>query len=302
MKKFFVMAVYALLTASCSNESELTVSNAQTEEVVAPVRVRVNDFSVSVNEFAGVRGLTRSEENPATYNGVGAMTLAFYDTAGNEVVKTTQIKKNGGTYTTFGEFSCKLPVGNYTMVALGYTYDANDVFTLNSPIEAVFTSEKPRETFCTTQSVTVTNASPLDLDVTLNRIVAALELFSTDGRSASATKIRTTFTKGGKSFNPTTGQALTDTGFSQVNNPSAAAGTTIHVMAFPFLYTDEETMDVTVEALDTDDNVLFTKLVEDVPFKRNYITTLRGAIYTASASAAAFKIETSWGIGETVNF
>ena len=90
--------------------------------------------------------------------------------------------------------------------------------------------------------MTVTSTTPLDLDVTLNRIVAALDLFSTDGRSASATKIRTTFAKGGKAFNPITGLATSDTGFSQINNLSAAVGSTINVRAFPFLVTDEETM------------------------------------------------------------
>lgn len=56
------------------------------------------------------------------------------------------------------------------MVALGYAYNDGDVFTLTSPTEAAFTSERPREMFCATQSVMVTSGTSLDLNVTLNRI------------------------------------------------------------------------------------------------------------------------------------
>ena len=215
--------------------------------------------------------------------------------------KTTQIKGDG-SYTTFGEFTANLQVGTYTMVAVARYYYAGDAFTLISPTAAAYTSERPRETFCLTQAVTVTSASPLDLDVTLNRISSWLKIVSTDGRPASATKIRTTFAKGGKGFNPTTGLATTDTGFSQTNNPSTAVGATIEVNAVPFLYTDEESMTITIEALDADDNVLATRVVNNVPFKRNRQTILTGAVFTADASAAAFKLETSWLDDETVNF
>lgn len=299
MSKNLLIAAIALLAASCSNQSEETVIN---EGKSAPVYVHVNDFVISLEEGSGTQPMSRAAENPATYSGVGAMTLAFYDEEGTEVYKTTQVKSNESTYTVFGDFTANLKIGHYTMVALGYGYFDGDVFTLTSPTQAAFTSERPRETFSNVQSVTVTSASPLDLDVTLNRINAKLSIQSTDGRSASAKKIRTTFAKGSKSFNPTSGFSLTDAGFTQVNNPSSAVGTTISVSIYPFLYTDEEEMDITIEALDADDNVLFTKLVEDVPFKRNYITTLRGAIYTAAPSAAAFQVETAWETGETVNF
>ena len=303
MKKYFMMAAIVLFAAtSCTNESELTEVENNAEQATAPVTVRVSDFSMSMDDMSSGGGLTRAAVDAATYDRVGAMTLAFYDTEGNEVYKTTQVKDDNATYTTFGQFTANLPVDNYTMVALGYTYRDDDVFTLTSPTEAAFTSERPREMFCATQAVSVTSASPLDLDVTLNRISAKLIILSTDSRPVSAAKIRTTFAKGGKGFNPTTGFSLTDTGFSLINNPSAAVGTSITVNIFPFLYADEEKMDVTIEALDNDENVLITKVVNNVPLKRNYVTTLRGAVFTAGISSATFKIETEWGEGETVDF
>ena len=282
--KMFLAAAMLLAATSCTNESLESVVENNAEQGYAPVTVRVNDFSITQEEMPSGGGTTRAAQNPADYTDVGAITLAFYDAAGTEVYKTTQIKGDG-SYTTFGEFTANLQVGTYTLVAVARYYYAGDAFTLTSPTAAAYTSERPRETFAGTQSVTVTSASALDLDVTLNRISSWLKIVSTDGRPASATKIRTTFAKGGKGFNPTTGLATTDAGF-----------------AVPFLYTDEESMTITIEALDADDNVLATRVVNNVPFKRNRQTILTGAVFTADASAAAFKLETSWLDDETVNF
>lgn len=303
MRNSFLMAAMLLLAASCSNEGVENLVENNEEQATAPVWVSVNDFSMSMSEVVGARGLTRSAESPDGYfNSGGAITLAFYNAVGTEVYKTTQVKNDGSTYTTFGEFTANLPVGNYTMVALGYAYYTGDVFVLTSPTEAAYTSERPRETFCKTQSVTVTSTAPLSLNVTLNRISAKLEIISTDNRPAGIAKMRTTFAKGGKSFNPTTGLAIVDTGFWQTNTPSAAVGSPIDIASLPLLYTDEESMDVTIEALDAADNVLATKVVTNVPFKRNRATILSGAVFTAGTSGATFKLETDWLTDETVNF
>lgn len=285
-----MLATIGILFAGCCKDKDNTTQYAQ-------VKVRLNGFAITQEDFP-----TKSTEDPADYNLVKAIDLVMFASDGSEAYRHTQLKDDGSTFTTFGEFSFTVPVGNYTLVAVARQVGNGDVFSLTSPTEAAYTSEKPRETFCATQSVTVTNTTPLDLSVTLNRISSWLTVLSTDGRPASATKVRTTFEKGGKSFNPTTGLALTDAGFSQVGNPSTAVGATVSVTSLPFLYADEETMDVTIDVLDADDNVLFTHTVEDVPFQRNRKTILRGAIFTAAASAASFQLETGWLDDETIDF
>lgn len=294
--KLILLAGLALLTSSCDN---VTYPSDDTSRVTAPVTIHVNDFSITQSEFpdTGTRAVTDVKD----YKPVEAVTLALYD-GNTEVYKTTQFKSDKSTYTTFGEFSCQLPIGTYKMVALGYGYFVGDEFTLTSPTEAVFTSERPREMFCLTKDVTVTKTSPLDLTVTLDRINSWLYIESTDGRSAIATKIRTTFAKGDKSFNPTTGFALSDKGFTQINNPSAKTGDPIKIGIYPFLYSDEETMDVTIEAMDDNNTVLFTKTITNVAFKRGYKTTIKGPIFTAGASSVGFNLNPDWGTGETYTF
>jgi hypothetical protein len=305
MKKYFMMAAALLLAAtSCTNESVNDVVENNAEQGYAPVTVRVSGFSITQEEMPSGGGTTRAAQNPADYTDVGAITLAFYDAAGTEVYKTTQIKGDD-SYTTFGEFTANLQVGTYTMVAVARAHYDGDAFTLTSPTEAAYTSMRPRETFSKVQTVTVTSASPLDLSVTLNRINSWLKIISTDGRPASIKKIRTTFEKGGKSFNPTTGWATTDTGFSQTNNPSTATGATIEINVVPFVACAddaEEKMTITIEALDNDDNVLGTKVVNNVPFKRNRQTILRGNVFTAEPTTSSFKIETAWLSDYTMDF
>lgn len=299
MKKIFLWASLCLFAVSCSNEtieSDNGVTNA--EKVLAPVTVRVNGFSVTQEEMAS-GGTTRAAQTAASYTDVKAIDLAFYS-GGTEVYKHTQLRGDNTTYTTFGEFSCNLPIGTYTMVAIARGYYDGDVLTMTSPTAAGYTSERPRETFCASQSVTVT-AAGADASVTMNRIITQLNIISTDQISSGVAKIRTTYGGGSKSFDPTSGLATDDNGFSLTNNPAVQDGH-LGICNFAFLATDEETMTITIEALDADNHVLFTKSVPGVPLKRNRKTTLTGAIFTASASSAAFQVETAWIEGNTVNF
>lgn len=299
MKKIFLWASLCLFAVSCSNEtieSGNGVTNA--EKVLAPVTVRVNGFSVTQEEMAS-GGTTRAAQTAASYTDVGAIDLAFYS-GGTEVYKHTQLRGDNTTFTTFGEFSCNLPIGTYTMVAIARGYFDGDVLTMTSPTAAGYTSERPRETFCASQSVTVT-AAGAEASVTMNRIITQLNIISTDQISSGVAKIRTTYGGGSKSFDPTSGLATDDNGFSLTNNPAVQNGH-LGICNFAFLATDEETMTITIEALDADNHVLFTKSVPGVPLKRNRKTTLTGAIFTASASSAAFQVETAWIEGNTVNF
>jgi hypothetical protein len=91
----------------------------------------------------------------------------------------TQLRADASTYETFGEFDLLLPIGSYTMEVLGYANE--QAATCNSVTEWVFTPDKVRETFACSQTVTKSNTStPVDVSATLNRVVARLEIFTTD--------------------------------------------------------------------------------------------------------------------------
>ena len=294
MKKFLLMAVICLVCAalsSCSNDGSFDSSiNPSNEQVVAPVTVTTTTgFDISQGEFTGTRATAVGD-----YNGIQALTLVFYKPDGTQVYKCTHIKDDATTFTTFGEFSTSLPLGSYTMVVMGY--DWNQELTFNSSTVASFGTGPAHDTFADAQAVNITNTTAVNLTATLQRIVTALAVRSTDNRPAGVTHMRITYSAGSRSFNPTTCLAADNNGFVDLITFGGAVGAAIYSGDYFFLNTDEQTMDVTIETLDAaDGNVLFSKTFANVPFKRNRQTTLQGPIFTdGSANAGSFMVNVDW--------
>ena len=136
--KQMMMAGVILLAASCSSENEMSVNDAQVEntEVLAPVTVRVSDFSMSVEDIGGEvtrsggLGTTRAAQSAAAYDKVTFLTLAFYASDGTLAYRDDQVRSDASTYDTFGEFEFELPIGSYTMEVFGYGGD--NLLTLTS--------------------------------------------------------------------------------------------------------------------------------------------------------------------------
>ena len=103
-----------------------------------------------------------------------------------------------------------------------------------------------------------------------------------------------TFAAGGKAFDPTTGLATVNTGSVSTVSIGVEVGARSGSIGYIFLATDEQEMNVTIETLDADGNTIYTKTVNSVPFKRNRITKLTGAIYSTNASAGSFQVNTDW--------
>ena len=222
----------------------------------------------------------------------------------SKVYKHTQERGNLEEGETFGVFSTSLMYGNYTMVVVANT--GSNAIMVTSPTAATYGENNPMDTWVYTQAVNITGNDAVNLSATLDRIVTAVAVRSTDNRPAEVTHIRLSYTKGGKSFSPTTGLATSNTGFSAtVAYPASTLGTTTSMGGYLFLADDEETLDVTIETLDAaDGNVLFSKTITDVPVKRNRQTILTGATFSGTGvSASGFQVNTTWLTAEDpINF
>ena len=286
-KKLSILAALGLVAASCNVKEERVLCSA-------PVSVHVNDFLVTVDTFSDTKATSATE-----YSGVKGLTLAFYD-GDTEVYKHSQVKGTEGE--TFGQFNLSLPLGSYTMVVLGYGKSEDDDLVLTSPSVAAYTGAHVRETFAATQSVNINSTAAVDISATLDRIIAKLRVVSTDGRATAATNVRMTLSAGGKAFDPTTGLATSNTGFSNTVNISTAAGAISSSITYLFLASDEQTLDVTVDVLDAEGQVLSHKVATGVPFQRNRTTNLSGILYTAEAQTSSFQLETDWLPDQAVSF
>ena len=132
-------------------------------------------------------------------------------------------------------------------------------------------------------------------------MISKLKIHSTDGCTENAVNVRTTLSAGGKSFNPTTGLATANAGFSNVLPIQSDVGTPTNSITYLFLATDEQTVNVTIDVLDANGNSISHKVVSNVPFKRNRMTVLSGSIYSAGLSGD-FTVDTSWHDDYNMNF
>lgn len=90
--------------------------------------------------------------------------MAFYKGT-KEEFKTTQLRADSSSFKSFGDFECKLNIGNYTMVVIGYGSEVP--ITLSKPTAAAYTEDKCRETFVYTEEIKVASTKSLTLDATL---------------------------------------------------------------------------------------------------------------------------------------
>lgn len=276
MKKVLFFLSVVLLVAGCRKK-----------EGIAPVHVHVNDFTITQQDYPA------KGDPVANYAGVKAITLAFYASDGTQEYCSTQLRDDASTYTVFGEFACSLPMGSYTMVVYGYGFADGDSFVLNSLTEGVFTSAHVRETFVASQEVNVENTSTITVNATMNRVVAKLMLKSTDVRPSNIDSLRFTIGHGGKGVNPLTGLATTNTGFVNTVRGNVVAGQPTTGTTYLFLGNDEQTTTVTIDAIDSDNEVVFHKEVTNVPLQRNKITMMTGEMFTAGAEGS-FLINTGY--------
>ena len=306
MKKLLVILTMMAMMTACHKDNMNNQDNT-----TATVKVTVNDFTISSEGWpeassgctmanASKGGTTGTKTSPASYSGVKAMTLAFFDANGDQAYCTTQLRADNTTYTTFGQFELSLNLGSYTMIVLGYGSEVP--MTVGSATEASYTADRCRETFVAAQAVNVTSTNPLSLSAELSRVVSKLIVNSTDPRISGVDSVRMTFSAGAKGVNPQTGLASSSNGLSNTVAISTAVGNTSSSASYLFLNADQQSMTVTVETLRTNGTVYSTRTVENVPLQRNAITLLSGPMYS-NASGASFTVSTSW-IGDTnrVNF
>ena len=278
------IAAAALLTISCSVKEDRILCTA-------PVRVSVNGFTVSQEDLPAP---TRAPQNVTDVTNIKVLTLAFYS-GDTETYKPRQTRGALDEGETFGVFDLSLPMGSYTMVVIAQgLVDGETPIVLSSPTEATFGDNPTRNLFLTTRTVEIHSADAVDISATLNRVTAVFQVKSSDVRTAGATQIRLTVRDGGKTFDPTSGLATSHEGHSRALSISAAVGEVSTSTIYALLNSDEQDMDVTIETLDEGQNVLFTKTIRDVPFKRNRRTILTGAIYTNSSTGGSFQVDPDW--------
>lgn len=279
--RLLLAAAVLLALAACGKE------HAGTDNVI----VNLTGFTESHGDIDA----STSKATLTEYSNIQAVTLAFYNGSNQQVYIQTHLRSDyADNMSDFGRFSASLRPGDYRMVAIAYKNEAP--LTLYAPTEAVL-STPCRETFCLSENFSVDTTGTRYYSRELRRIVTRLIIRSTDSIPGDVTTLVLRFGSGsGASFNPATGMATADSGFSShvvLNRSNPRVG----ILKDFFLAADQEEVGISYEALNTDGDVLYSKSIGNFPFQRNKVTQLSGPMFSATEDGN-FTVATEW-IGDT---
>lgn len=278
---------------SCSIKED--VSGCPRQQVYVDLRA----FDYSMGEFGPLSGgfSTKAVEAAAA---VGQIAFKAFDSSGAEVYSVNQSSGDSG----FGTLEFDLPPGLYTFVAVGNKLSANApsdaMVSISSVSEATLPEALPTDVFSLTKEVTIEPRKDFTIAITLPRVMSQFKLATIDKLPANVATIElianptASANASTASFDPSDGSLLNNQRWTKTANVSPSAGKqTITVSLNMLLTSDEQTIDVVANAYDADGNLITTLTLNDVPMKRNRITTARGTLFNAGG-LSPFTFENEW--------
>lgn len=287
MKKLLIsICTVCTIVALCVMVScEKPLMDEKTDEPTGNLKVTVYEM-----EKTPFGSLTRGAE-PVS-NVCTRLNFALYDMGGSRVKLVNQTKGNAN----FGEASFQLEEGDYQLVVVAHSASGNP--TMTNPAKIQFTNATGyTDTFLCYGEVTI-GEEPVELKVSLERIVALCRFVITDDFPADVTQIRFYYTGGSGAFNATTSLGCVNS--KQDVKFDVTAGQKQFDL-YTFLHNPSDEIALKVTALDAAGNELYAKEF-DVPMQQNYITWLTGAFFNGSGSSSTViggvTVDTDWA-GET---
>lgn len=257
--------------------------------------LRVSVFEIEKTPFASLnlkpQSLTRASEAASAV--VTRLSFAVYDMSGTRLKYVNQQSSTAN----FGRASFQLPEGDYTVVVVGHSSNGNPSMT--TPYKIQFTNTQGfTDTFLCCGDVTVGEEN-VDLQVSLDRIVALCRFVVTDDFPADVKKMRFYYTGGSGAFDATTGLGCVNS--KQDVKFDVVAGQNEFDL-YTFLHDIDGTIHLTVTALDASGNELYNRTF-DVPMEQNHITWLSGAFFggggiSSTTTITGVTVNTGWA-GET---
>ena len=204
------------------------------------------------------------------------LNFVVYDMNGTRVKQVNQTLDAAD----YGTASFQLPEGDYMVVVVGHSSNGNP--TMTNPYKIQFTNSQGfTDTFLYYGEVTI-GEEGVDLQVSLDRIVALCRFVITDDFPSDVKKMRFYYTGGSGAFDATTGLGCVNS--KQDVKFDVVAGQNEFEL-YTFLHDVDGTIHLTVTALDATGNELYNRTF-DVPMEQNQITKHAGAFFNGSGSSS----------------
>lgn len=294
-KSIFVAAMVVLMMASCSKDASDDVFNVQPSTSNVPVTLTFSPYEMEAMTRAGIPG-----DNAGGVHGEAEMTRAATSIA--SIVTHLDVWITDGTKTIdlhqtnsdadFGSLSVTLDkTKTYTLYAVGHKADGA---TLSDGVIS-FTDDKV--THAMYYSTTFSPATTTSLSCLMTRIVADFRLEITDDIPAECKSFRFTINSVYDMW------SVTDGGTHSLDRVSTISyGGTSSIFNVYAIVTDAQTThDITVEALDADDQPIQTRTFADVPLRNGYKTNYRGTFFIDTPMSISFTVN-DWNEYETVDY
>lgn len=276
----------ALLLPACSS-SPLDELHTQEQQALCEVTITIGGLDVTTVP------LTRATAADAK---VTHITLTAFDASGAEAFTLTQAT----TDADFGTLTTKVPVGEYTFVAVAHKLpEGAPAATIASLTQASVTGYTDLLTFSCLQAVSVSGNGSQSITLDMGRRKnAVLTLNITDTTPAEVEALQmfvsptATALPDVVTYDPSTGFATSTWRYERTitKDNDTFTGTTY---GLPILLADtEQQLDVTFNALDAQGNVLYTRTKTGLLFQQAAYTKVSGTFFS-SATEGSFDFDTS---------
>lgn len=233
-------------------------------------------FTVSGMQEITHESMTRGEMNISEL--CTHLTIALYQ-KNVRVIKIDQNQDNEG----FGTIATHLPYGEYTLVCVAHSSEGNATTTNLEKI--TFPSNYITDTFLYCKEITVSEDSENIQHLSLKRMVAKLELELTDKIPDDVHLVEIGYTGGSSTLSAPLGRGVVNSRqHEEFSVVPGSANCVFEVYTFP--WDEEGELKVTVTAYDEDNNDVFSRVLENVPIKRNQITRYKGNLFGKGISGS----------------
>lgn len=296
-----LLTLAAILTlSSCEKfyaEGTLTKGNGENGNVTITVSHHIQ------GDFDKGNALTRGEnapstETPALDDICTRLSFAFFN--GDEKVKTVNQSAGDDNY---GTISLNLAEGSYRIVVIAHNGKGN--CTISSPEKVKFYKNKMTDTFIYYGTLDVTEDDDTNQEIRLTRAVAKITLHISDNIPTNVKWLKFYYTGGSSTLDATTAQGCVNS--KQTEELDIVAGQKDYSV-YTFPHQDDKKVTLTVTAYDPSDTEVAAKRIEDIPVKRNYITTCTGSLFEGgedtgvSTGGITLKFDPAWAGEEIYEF
>lgn len=281
---------FGFLTTGCYQTAEDdAIENVDPNNQLVDVTVSFTGLEITQSE-------SRASDKTASEAGVKNVVLKAFDSNGTAVATFVQAAGNEG----FGNLSLKLAVGKYAFVAVAN--GGSNAPTLTSATSASLSeTSNPTLYTCVMSDVTISGNSSQTVNMDMGKKKnAQFRIKITDGTPADVKAIQLVVNPSASAptalaFSPATGLASTDYKYERniaLADYNISSLTNVVIGNNLLLTAAEQQISVTINALSASNEVLYTRTLEDVPFKQSQTTTATGTFFSAGTTGA-FSFDTT---------